>query len=447
MSEEKQPRKNSSVRHTRAIQRSRNSHPVAAPSDEQIRERIQEIVHPATLAQVGYFHRLGLRERTLSFVVMVAFVLEMVWRQIGSVNALSKLVQKEAMLWEQPRKVSQQALSQRLTSLPSELFLQVLRDVLPKAQERWLKRERRLSAELLWAAAHYRGVLAVDGSTLDSLIRKIGLLQDLPDNPLAGRMTALLDLCTRLPEKIWYESDPKAHDQRFWDDILSVLKAGSLLIFDKGYINFAIFAKLTQTNVKFITRSKTNLVYTLERAFLKTAAVHDSLVWIGKEQTHQQVRLIEILYRGKWYRYLTNELDEKKLPTAYVVALYWQRWRIEDAYNIVKRLLGLAYFWCGAQNAVEMQLWATWLLYVVLVDLTDAVAEALHQPFSAISIEMVYRSLYFFTHAKQRGETDDVVTYLANEAKFLGIIKRKRKDDYPAPLVFVPNLLTELPDP
>ena len=94
-----------------------------------------------------------------------------------------------------------------------------------------------------------------------------------------------------------------------------------------------------------------------------------------------------------------------------------------------------------------MQLWATWLLYVVLVDLTDAVAEALHQPFSAISIEMVYRSLYFFTHAKQRGETDDVVTYLANEAKFLGIIKRKRKDDYPAPLVFVPNLLTELPDP
>jgi hypothetical protein len=289
--------------------------------------------------------------------------------------------------------------------------------------------------------------LAVDGSTLDTLIRKIGLLQDLPKNPLAGRMTALLDLCTRLPEKIWYESDPKANDQRFWDDILSVLKAGSLLIFDKGYINFAIFAKLTQTNVKFITRSKTNLVYTLERALIKTAAVHDYLVWIGKEETRQQVRFIEILYRGKWYRYLTNELDEKKLPTAYVVALYWQRWRIEDAYNIVKRLLGLAYFWCGAQNAVEMQIWATWLLYVVLVDLTDAVAEALHQPFSAISIEMVYRSLYFFTHAKQRGETDDVVAYLANEAKFLGIIKRKRKDDHPAPLVFVPNLLTDLSNP
>src|SRR5512139_95921 len=447
MREEKRSRKASSVRHTRAIQKQRVSQPVAAPTDEQMRERIQDLVQPATLAQVSYFHRLGLRERTLSFVVMVAFVLEMVWRQIGSVNALARMVQKEAVLWEQPRKVSQQALSQRLTSLPSELFLRVLLEILPKAQERWMQRERPVPAELQWAAERYRAVLAVDGSTLDALIRKLGLLQDLPENPLAGRMTALLDLCTRLPEKIWYESDPKAHDQRFWEDILSVLKAGSLLIFDKGYLNFAIFAQLSQTQVKFITRAKTNLVYTLERSLIRSAAVHDSLVWIGAEETRQQVRLIEVLYRGKWYRYLTNELDEKKLPTAYGVALYWQRWRIEDAYAIVKRLLGLAYFWCGAQNAVEIQLWATWLLYVVLVDLTDAIAEALHQPFSAISIEMVYRSLYFFTNARQRGETEDVVAYLANEAKFFGLLKRKRKDDNPSPLLFVPPLLTDLSKP
>lgn len=447
MSEEKQPRKRSSVRHTRAVQKSRISQPIAAPSDEQVKERIQELVHPSTLSQVSYFHRLGLRERTLSFVVMVAFVLEMIWRQIGSINALSKVVQKEAILWEQPRKVSQQALSRRLSSLPSELFLRVLLDVLPKAQERWLKRERPLPPELVWAAERYRKVLAVDGSTLDALIRKIGLLQDMPENPLAGRMTALLDICTRLPEKIWYESDPKTHDQHFWEEILSVLKAGSLLIFDKGYINFTIFARLTRDKVKLITRGKTNLAYQLERAIIKTAAVHDYLVWIGDNETRQQVRLIEILYHGKWYRYMTNELDATKLPTAYVVALYWQRWRIEDAYNIVKRLLGLAYFWCGSQNAVEMQVWATWLMYVVLIDLTDAVAEVLNQPFAVISIEMVYRSLYFFTNARQQDKANDVVAYLAKEAKFLGIIKRKHNNDNPSPLVFVPALLTKIPNP
>ncbi|MCX6060007.1 MAG: hypothetical protein NTW69_17905, partial [Chloroflexi bacterium] len=156
MSEEKEPRKASSVRHTRAVQQNRSKQPIAAPSEQQIRERIQKIVHPATLAQVSHFHRLGLRERTLSFVVMVAFVLEMIWRQIGSVSALTRIVQKEAILWEQPIKVSQQAMSQRLTSLPSELFLKVLLEILPLMRERWLERERPLSPELAWAAEQYR---------------------------------------------------------------------------------------------------------------------------------------------------------------------------------------------------------------------------------------------------------------------------------------------------
>jgi hypothetical protein len=447
MNKTNQPRKKSSVRHTRAIQQSRRKHPVAAPSDEAVKERIQEIVHPATLSQVSHFHRLGLRERTLGLVVMVAFVLEMIWRQIGGVSELTRMVQKEAVLWEQPRKVSQQALSQRLTSLPSELFLRVLRAVLPVMRERWFERMRPLPPELLWAAERYRGLYAVDGSTLDALIRKMGLLLDLPKNPLAGKMTALLDLCTRLPEHLWYTSDPKTHDQRFWDDILAVLKAGSLLIFDKGYLNFSMFMHLSQAKVKFITRSKPNLVYTLARAIVRTAAVHDYLVWIGQDETRQLVRLIEIQHRGMWYRYLTNEVDETMLPTAYVVALYWQRWRIEDAYTMVKRLLGLAYFWSGSQNAVELQIWATWLLYVVLIDLTDAVAEHLHLPFAIISIEMVYRSLYFFTQARQRGEADDPVAFLAQEAKLFGIIKRKRKSDKPSPLEFIPVLLTQPSNP
>ena len=165
----------------------------------------------------------------------------------------------------------------------------------------------------------------------------------------------------------------------------------------------------------------------------RTAQVHEALVWIGQGDDRQLVRLIKVLYQGKWYRYLTNELDSERLPVAYVVALYWQRWRIEDAYAIVKRLLGLAYFWVGSQNGIELQLWATWLLYAVLVDLTAAVAEELNQPFAAVSLEMVYRSVYFFTQAYHRGEATDPVVYLANNATWLGILKRKRKHK-PSPL-------------
>src|SRR6266540_4450015 len=118
MSEEKQPRKASSVRHTRAIQRDRTKHSITTPSDEQIQDRLTEIVHPATLAQVDYFRKLGLRERTLGLVVMVAFVLDMIWRQISSVNEMVRLIRTETVLWVSPKKVSQQAFSQRLTSLP-----------------------------------------------------------------------------------------------------------------------------------------------------------------------------------------------------------------------------------------------------------------------------------------------------------------------------------------
>ena len=136
--------------------------------------------------------------------------------------------------------------------------------------------------------------------------------------------------------------------------------------------------------------------------------------------------MVAILYKGKWYRYLTNVTDAWVLPTVSVVALYWQRWRIEDAFNAVKRLLGLAYFWTGSENGVAVQLWATWLLYAVLVDLTDAVAARLGQPLAALSLEMVYRSLYHFTAAFQRGAATDVVEYLAAHATRLGVLMRKR---------------------
>ncbi len=447
MDKAKQKSTTSSVRHTRAIQRDRSKRTTAAPTPQQMQERLLEIVHPATLAQVNFFYDLGLRERSLGLFVMLALVLEMIWRQVGSISELTRIIQREAVLWATPRQVSQQALSERLRTLPAELFFKVLMEILPRLQQRWQQRQRPLPEEIAWAVAHYTAVQIVDGSTLDALVRKVGLLRDLPQNPLAGKITGLLHLGSRLPAHIWYDADPQAHDQRFWPRILAVLQAGSLLLMDMGYVNFTVFAQLTAQSVTFITRAKSNLAYSVERVLRRTAAVHDSIVWIGKGETRQRIRLVEVLYRGRWYRYLSNELDPERLPTAYLVALYWQRWRIEDAYAIAKRLLGLAYFWCGSQNAVELQLWASWLLYAVLVDLTDAVAEALTQPFAALSMEMVYRSLYFFTGAYQRGEATDVVAYFAADAKSLGILKRKRKTAQPSPLLIIPALLTDSSNP
>ena len=67
----------------------------------------------------------------------------------------------------------------------------------------------------------------------------------------------------------------------------------------------------------------------------------------------------------------------------------------------------------------------------MLVDLTDAVAESLDAPLAALSLEMVYRSIYYFSQAFHRGEAKEPVVYLAENATWLGILKRKRKRDGP----------------
>ena len=420
-------KKASSVRHTRSNQVARGQRQPTLPPDEQTAQRIKEIIHPATLAQVGYYQQLGMRERTLTLPVMVAVVVSLVWRQLASVSETLRVLKSEGLLWTDPLHVSQQAMSERLHTFPAELFKRILHDVLPVMQSRWQQRSRPLPEEIQWALQHYDQVWAADGSTLDALVRRVGLLRDLDDHPLAGRMMGVLDVTSRLPVHLWYTDDEQAHDQRFWAQILPVLPTKTLLLLDLGFTNYKAYGQLMAQQVTFITRCKSNAAYQVKQVLHKSAHVHDAIVLLGQDQL--PIRLVEVQYKDKWYRYLTSELDPERLPPLYVVALYWQRWRIEDAYKTVKRLLGLAYFWVGSVNGIALQLWATWLMYAVLVDLADDVADTLSVPFNRLSLEMVYRSLYFCTTAFHRGEIDNSVTYLAENAKHFGLVKRKRKPD------------------
>jgi hypothetical protein len=446
MSEKSKPKK-SSVRHTRAIQRDRTKRPNTAPPDEVIEARLTELIHPATYAQVATFHAMGLRERILTLPVMMAFVLSLIWRHLGSVSEAVRVLQQEGMLWTSPQQVTQPAVEQRLRSLPPLLFQRVLLEVLPRMQARWRERKRPVAPAVQWAQRHFTAVLALDGSTLDGLLRKVGLLREGEGPVLAGRMAALLDLVSQLPREVWYEEDWHAHDQRFYERVLSTLTRGMLLIFDLGFLNYVRFDHLTEQGVLFVTRTTQKIASRTEQVLRASEDLRDRLVWVGsgpQSCCHHLLRLVEVRYAGKWYRYLTNVVDPKVLPSEYVVALYWQRWRIEDAFNIVKRLLGLAYFWTGSLNGVQTQVWTTWIVYAVLVDLTDAVAEALCKPFRAVSIEMVYRGLYHFTQAYHRGDATEPVAYLAAKAERLGILKRKRKKRVsPAELAY----LTILEDP
>jgi len=427
MSENKKP---STVRHTRAIRVAQSKHVPAPPPDPRVTERLTELVHPATYAQMDYYHCLGLRDRLLNLPVMVALVLSMIWRQIGSACELVRVLAQEGLLWVSPLHVTQQAVSLRLLNFPAILFERVLMDILPQVQARWVKRTRPLPPEVAWAQERFGRLLIFDASTLDSLLRKLKALRELPLAPLAGRMAALLYLGSRLPLKIWYDPDPHLSDHGFVARLLNSLRAHDLLVFDRGLLDFEFFDRLTERFIAFITRPHRNTVFQVVQVLQHSATVHDQIIRLGSSAGNSCVhpmRLVEVLYQGYWYRYLTNVLDPATLPAEIVVALYRQRWRIEDAFLVVKRLLGLAYLWVGSENGIQLQVWATWLLYAVLVDLADAVASELNVLFDAISVEMVFRGLYHFTQAYHRGEAIDPVAYLAEHARDLAILKRKRK--------------------
>ena len=421
-------KKQSSVRHTRAIARDRTKAPTGAPPDDTITAHLTDLIAPTTYAQLAQYHAAGLRERVLTLPVMVAFVLSLIWRHIGSVSEAVRALNREGLLWTHPTKVSQQALSERLHAFPPALFKAVLDDVLPQMHTRAQQRTRPVPPILAWAQKRYRHIVAIDGSTLDSLLRHVGLYADSPTPVLAGRMLAVLDIVTHLPRTLFYEEDSHAHDQTFWQRIIESLDPATMLVCDLGFLNYAMFDRLTERDVAFVSRLKTNSVYSVRETLAASAHLRDEIVRLGKGKSVAALpmRVISLTNNGRTFRYVTNVTDPTQLPASYAAALYAQRWRIEEAFAVVKRLLGLAYVWAGSVNGIHVQLWATWLLYAVLVDLTDAGADALRKPFGALSMEMVYRGLYHYTQARARGETDDPIAYLADPAnKDLGVLKAK----------------------
>ncbi len=120
-------------------------------------------------------------------------------------------------------------------------------------------------------------------------------------------------------------------------------------------------------------------------------------------------------------------LDPEVLPPFVVADLYYRRWRMEEAFATVKRLLGLSYVWTGSIHGIKLQIWAAWLFFAVLVDLGDAVADELGLPFERIALAMLYQGLYHFGVARQKGIASEPVSCSAAvENQDLGIVKKLR---------------------
>lgn len=412
---------------------------VPAPPDPEVEARLHELVTPAIYAQLHHYRRLGMRDRLLTLPLMVALVLTMLWRRVPGVRTLVRMLDEEHLLWADPTRLSQSALSQRFLTFPAQLFAGVFEAVIEQLPARVAARQgmRPLPAQLAALQGRFSAFYALDGSTLDALFRKLGALREQAEAPLGGHMVAGCDLFTHLPTRVWWSDDAAQNDKSALPGPGGVIEwvqtqPRSLSVLDMGFFSFPFFDSLTAAQCYFVTRLRQKSRYEVEQVLWEGACVRDRIVRMGLYRSNpcrHPLRLVEVCLGGVWYQYLTNVLDPSMLSIEEVVQTYAYRWRIETAFLTTKRLLDLSYLWVGSNNGVELQVWGTWLFYAVLIDLCDDVAAVVGLPLERISVEMVYRGLYHYVQAVGNGYQGDVLSYYAqgDRAQRLGIIKQKRK--------------------
>ena len=399
--------------------------------NQVVSQQLEDLVKPCVYQQLAYYRSLGMRERILGLPLMLAAVLTLVWRQVPSGRELNRMLARENLLWAKATCVSQQALSQRLLTFPASMFETVLNDLLVTLNQRWHQRNKRtLPLSVNYASQYFEQLWIVDASTLEALFRKLKSLKSSSLGKLGGRICAVVDLKTRYPVQTWFDERPYAHESNFLPNLLDIVTPKTLLLLDRGFWNYSLFEKLILAQSDFITRLKSNAKYESISILSQSSTHRDILVRLGTGYQGNPIlnlRLVESRHGRSWYRYLTSVLDPNVLPPFVVGDLYSRRWRIEESFLLLKRLLGLSYLWTGSINGIKLQLWATWLFYAVLLDLCDEVADELTLPFDSISVEMVFRGIYHFTQALNQGNACNIVAYFtAPENHDLGIVKTLR---------------------
>jgi len=400
-----------------------------APSSEELEARLRDYLSPGTFANLKTVQdkERSLRDRILTLPVMVAIVLSLVYRQMSGLSEVLRVLEQEGLMWVEAQRVTRQALSERLRTLPAVLFAQLFEQVLERMRRS--SSGGKLSALEQQGSSSFAGIYLADGSTLEAIARKLHSLQQ-QAQPLGGKMMMMVEATSRRPVAAWYSANDKASDQQWNDELLERLPMGGLLIFDLGFFNFVWFDAFSEAGKYFVTRWKQKTAGKVVTVLAQAPRYRDEIVQLGVYRSNPcryPLRRVSVLWGNTWHVYLTNVLDPKQLSAQQVCDLYAQRWRIEEAFLLTKRLLGLAYLWVGGTNGVQIQLYATWIFYAVLMDITQQVAVALRQPLERISVEMVFRSFYHFSRARQQNRADALIPFLVQHHQSFGLVKAQRK--------------------
>lgn len=147
---------------------------------------------------------------------------------------------------------------------------------------------------------------------------------------------------------------------------------GTIIVYDRGYNDYALFGQWTAQGVFFVTRMKDNALYEVvgERDVPQNRNIlKDELIQLtgskAEEKCPYPLRRIKVYVpeTNEILVFLTNNLD---LGATTIAAIYKDRWQIEIFFKIIKQNLKIKTFVGTTANAVKIQIWTALIAILLL---------------------------------------------------------------------------------
>jgi IS4 transposase len=165
-------------------------------------------------------------------------------------------------------------------------------------------------------------------------------------------------------------TDARVHDVKFAQSL--EVPPDSVLVIDRGYLDYGLYARWTEQKVWFVTRERKNAIYEVikQRDVSKDDRVMcDEIVRLSSKQGLE--RCPHFLRRIQYYDakadrqfvFLTNHM---KFAASTIVAIYKDRWQIEVFFKTLKQNLKIKTFVGTSPNAVRTQIWTALIAILLL---------------------------------------------------------------------------------
>jgi len=214
--------------------------------------------------------------------------------------------------------------------------------------------------------------LKIVDSTTISLFSDI--LKGVGRNPINGKrkggikMHTMINALEDVPCLIRF-TNAATHDHTFLKEL--DLEKGSFVVFDKAYNDYLQYLQWTKDDIYFVTRQKSNAVYTGIKEFDLSDTTSDAVLKDERISVQKDGKTIEfrrIAYwdadKNKVFEFISNNF---LIAPDKIAAIYKHRWQIETMFKRLKQNFPLKYFLGDNQNAIEIQIWCGLIIQLLML--------------------------------------------------------------------------------